>query len=249
MTMTSTELAQDGTVVLRTLADPVRGLAEAVGRRRVATVLGVSTLALLVFTAVVTPRIDYEAQAAAELSRGPGAADVTQHQREAAAATARKLGYVGNATLALLTPSVGAALAAAFLWLGFRVAGTRPGYKETFAAMAHGQLPAFLAPLLSIPAVLSRGLVGADDAKRLLPSSLAALFPSAPPPLAAALGAADLFTLWAVVLVALGMSRASGASRRRAFTVTIVLFLAYVALVQVVPAALFAVGPGPRGGP
>jgi hypothetical protein len=249
MTMTSTELAQDGTVVLRTLADPARGLAEAVGRRRVATALGVSTLALLLFTAVAVPRVDYDAVAEKKLQgRGPDAGEVTQFQREEAAAAARKLGYVQGYTVAVVVPSLATLLAACFLYVGFRVAGTKPAFKPTFAATAHGQLPVFLAPLLSIPALLVRGVVP-PDARYLAPTSLGALFPKASPPLAAALSSADLFTLWAVVLVALGMARASGASRRRAFAVTIVLFLSYVALVQVVPAALFAGGPGPRGGP
>jgi hypothetical protein len=251
--MTPAEIAQDGSVVVRTLLAPERGLGEAVGRRRVATALGVATLAALLYAAVLVPRIDYQAVAAAKLERGErgeaGAAEVTQHAREEAVATARKLGHVSGFAGAALGPSVAALLASAFLFMGFRVAGARPGFKETLSATAHGLLPAFVSPLLAIPAVLARGQLAPDEAARLLPSSLAALAPAAPPPLAAALSAIDVFSLWSLALVALGMARASGASRRRAFAVTIVLFLAYVALVKVVPAAAMAGGPGPRGGP
>lgn len=248
--MTATELAQDGSVVVHTLFAPARGLAAAVERRRVATALGVATLVSLLFTAVLLPRLDYEAVAAGKLAAGePQAAEPTAHEREEAVATARKLGHVGGWTGAALGPSAAALLAAAALFLGFRVAGTRPGFKETFAAVAHGMMPAWLAPLLAIPALLARGVLSPEEVPRLLPSSLAALAPAVPPPLAAALGAFDLFALWALALVALGMARASGASRLRAFTVTIVLFLAYVALLKVVPAAAMAGGAGPRGGP
>jgi hypothetical protein len=78
-----------------------------------------------------------------------------------------------------------------------------------------------------------------------LPSSAAALLPQgAPAPAIAGLSALELFTVWSVALVASGMAIASGASRARALTVTIVLFLAYVALFKVVPAASLAAGPG-----
>lgn len=246
---TTTELAQDGSVVLHTLLTPDRGLSDAVGRRRVSTALGVATLASLLFAAAVVPRLDYEKIAAAKLERGPEAADTTQHEREEAVVTARKLGHVSGWAGAAVGPSLAVVLSAAFLFLGFRVAGTRPGFKETVAATAHGMMPAFLAPLLAIPAALSHAPLSPEDVPRLLPSSLAALVPAASPPLAAALSALDVFSLWALALVALGMARASGASRTRAFAVTLVLFVSYVALLKVVPAAVMAGGPGPRGGP
>jgi hypothetical protein len=110
-------------------------------------------------------------------------------------------------------------------------------------------MPVFLAQLLAVPAILSRGTIAPRDAASLVPSSLAALAPQAPPALAGLLSSLDLFALWAVALVALGMARASGASRLRAFTVTLVLFASYVALVKVAGPALLAGGPGPRGGP
>jgi hypothetical protein len=251
--MTSTELAEDGSVVLQTLAAPGRGLAEAVTRRRAATALCVATLAALLHAWAIVPRIDYQAVAASKLERaGPEAGETTAHQREEAVQTARKLGQIAGWGGAALGPTVLALAAAAFLFVGFRVAGTRPAFRETFAATAHGLLPSFLAPLLAIPAVLARGVIPPDEASRVLPSSLAALVPRAAPPLVAALSAVDLFSIWSLVLVALGMARASGASRRRAFAVTIVLFVSYVALLKVVPAALFGGGhgpPGPRGGP
>jgi len=251
--MTTTELAQDGSVVVRTLLAPGRGLAEAIGRRRVATALGVATLVSIVFAGVLAPRLDYDAVVARKLARATPeaeteAVELTQHQREEAVATARKLGNVSTWTAAALWPSVAALLAAAALFVGFRVAGTKPAFKETFAAVAHGMMPVWLAPLLAIPAVVVRGTLTPDEVPRLLPSSLAALVPAAPPPLLAALGALDLFSLWALALVALGMARASGASRRRALAVTTVLFVAYVALLQISLPALLAGGPGPNGG-
>jgi len=150
-------------------------------------------------------------------------------------------GWAGAAA----SPSLLALGAAAFLFVGFRVAGTRPGFKETFAVAAHGMLPSWIGALLAIPALVLRAPIAPDDLPRLLPSSAAALLPQgAPAPAIAGLSALELFTVWSIALVASGMAIASGASRARALTVTIVLFLAYVALFKVVPAASLAAGPG-----
>ncbi|HSD21972.1 MAG TPA: YIP1 family protein [Anaeromyxobacter sp.] len=243
--MTTTELLQDGTVVAHALAAPGRGIAEAAERRRALTALCLATAASLVFAAVALPRLDYEAAARARV-RGAEALEQTQFQREEAVATARKLGHITGWAGAALAPTLLAAGAAVLLFAGFRVAGTRPGFKETYAVAAHGMLPIWLAGLLAIPAVLARAPLPPDDLPRLLPSSLAAIVPRAAPPLVAALSAVDLFALWAVALVATGMARASGASRARAFTVTLVLYAACVALLKVVPVALLG---GPGGGP
>ena len=248
--MTASELADDGAVIGRTLAAPVVGLAAAVTRRRSLTALALSTLAALAFAAVAVPRLDHDRAAAAKIDRGPRAAELTPHAREEALATARKVGALAAWGGAAAGPTLAALGAAVALFLAFRVAGTRPPFRETFAASAHGLLPIWLASLLAIPAVLSRAPVPAEDVGTLLPSSAAALLPrGAPAPIAGALGGLDLFALWAVALVAIGMARASGASPRRAAVVTLVLYAAWIAVARVALPALVAAGVGPRGAP
>lgn len=255
--MNMTELLEDGSVVARALTAPEHGLSRAVERRRAGAALAIATLASLLSAAAVVPRIDYEGAAAAALDErpraGPEEDELTPYQREEALARARKIGTLAGWVAAGLQPAAFAVVAAAFLFLGFRVAGTRPGYRETLSVAAHGMLPVWLSGLLAIPAAVVRAPIPPPDVPRLLPTSLAAFVPAASPPLVAALSSVELFSAWAVVLVATGMSRASGASRRRALAVTVVLFLAYVALLKVVPAALAAAGAGgpggPRGGP
>lgn len=248
--MTSSEIAIDGAVIARTLASPSVGLASAVDRRRSLTALALGTAAALAFAAAAVPRIDHERAAARALDRGPKAAEMTPHDREEALATARKLGQISGWAGAATGPALTALGAAVALFLAFRVAGTRPAFRETFAVAAHGLLPLWLAKLLAIPAALARAPIPAEEADRLLPSSLAALLPAgASPALGGALGAVDLFALWAAALVAAGMARATGASRRRAFAVVAVLYLAWIAVARVALPSLAAAGPGPRGGP
>jgi len=247
--MTASDLASDGSVIASTFTAPVAGLASAVERRRSLTALALAMLAALAFAIAAVPRIDYERQAGSLLDKDPKSAELTPHARGEALATARKIGEISGYAAALLSPALLALGAALSLWLAFRVAGTRPAFKETFAVAAHGMLPVWLARALAIPAALARAPLRVDEVDRLLPSSAAALLPQgAPPALAAALGGLDLFALWAVALVATGMARASGASPRRSAVVTVVLYVAWVAVAKVAPAAGPGAG-GPVGGP
>ncbi|ACG75486.1 conserved hypothetical protein [Anaeromyxobacter sp. K] len=243
--MTASELSTDGSILLRALAVPQHGFPLVTTRRRAGLALAIATAAALATAAAVLPSTDFGA-AALVADRGEDGAELTVSQREDNAATARKLGLIAGWAGAAALPALLAVAAAGCLFVGFRVAGARPDFKATLAVTAHGMLPVWLRGLLAIPAALVHAPLAPADVPRLVPSSLAALVPSAPPPLAAALGAADLFTVWALVLVAVGMARAAGTSRLRAAVVTLVLFAAYVALLQVVPAALSAGGPGPR---
>lgn len=248
--MPASEIAVDGKVIARTLVAPALGLAAAVERRRSLAAVVLATLAALAFASVAVPRVDYESAAAAELARQPKAAELTPHDREVALATARKVGQLAGWAGALAGPALRALGVAVALFLAFRVAGTRPAFRETFSVAAHGLLPIWLARALAIPAALARAPIPADQAGALLPSSPAALLaPPAPPALAGALGALDLFALWAVVLVSTGMARASGASRRRAAAVTVVLYVAWVGVVKIaLPAVAAAAAAAPPGG-
>ncbi len=248
--MTASDIVSDGRVIARTLTAPALGLASAVERRRSLGAVLLGTLAALALASVAVSRVDYETAAAAELARSPKAAELTPHDREEALATARKVGEVAGWAEALTGPALRTLGLALALFLAFRVAGTRPAFRETFAVAAHGLLPIWLERLLSSPAALARAPIPADQASTLLPASPAALLPpGAPPVVAGALSALDLFSLWAVVLVATGMARASGATRRRATIVTVVLYAAWVGLVRVALPAALAPGPGPGGAP
>jgi hypothetical protein len=246
--MNASEIAADGTVIARTLASPSLGLASAVARRRSLTALALGTLAVLAFTAVAAPRLDFERAKARELDQSPKAAEMTPHDREEALATARKVGQVSAWAAAATQPALWTLGASLFLFAAFRVAGTRPGFRDTFAVTAHGLLPIWLAKLLAIPAVLARAPIAAEEVERVLPSSAAALLaPGAHPALLGALGAADLFALWAAALVAAGMAQASGATRRRSAAVVAVLYLSWIAIARVALPAFASAGP--KGGP
>jgi hypothetical protein len=244
--MSTSDLLDDGSIVLRALATPGSGFSAVADRRRAAVALAVGTALALLAAAVTVPRTDYGSGEPAGEARGDGQppAELTQYEREENAAAARKLGALVDWAGAAALPTLLAAGAAAALALGLRVAGARTSFQPALAVTAHGMLPLWLARLLAVPAALAHAPVPAADVARLLPSSAAAFLPAgASPALSGALGALDLFSLWAVWLVALGMARVAGTTRTRALVTTAVLYVAFVAVFRVAIPSLLTAGP------
>ncbi len=236
------ELSADGNVIVSTLAEPAAGFARAVARRRALTVVVISTAISLAAAALILPRINAEAIAGDALRP-----DMTPHERLQAMETATKLYEVKTWAEAALGPVSSALALACVLWVAFRVAGARPGFKATFTVTAHALVPSALRALLTVPAVMAHAPVNPNELSQLLPSSVTAWLPGSvhwPGPALAAAGALDLFTLWSVVLLGSGMKTAAGASRLRTWLVMAVLFASYVAVFKVV-AAHFSPGGAP----
>ncbi len=229
--MVASEFANDGSVIWATLTNPEAGFAKAVFRRRALTAVLVATLLSLVATALIMPALDSEAVAGDQLRP-----DMTPHERGEAIERAGKLFQVTTWATATTRPVGSAFLLALVLWLAFKVAGAKTGFKATFTVAAHALLPSALKLLLAAPAALLRRPISPDQVPKLLPSSLAELLPSSLPPMALAVAhAIDLFTVWSIYLTIAGMVKASGASWRRASLVVLVLFAASIALFTVAP--------------
>jgi len=218
----------------QTLVHPASAMPQVAESGRFVPALAAATAAAILFAVVAVPRLDFGKVAADVLDRAPDAAQMTPHQREDAVAAARKIGAVAGYAGALLGPTFMALGAAVALWLGFKIAGGQPGFRPTFAVASHAQLPGALQQLLALPAVLRAEVVDPTLLPRLLPSSAGALLPAgATGPGASFLFALDLFGLWTVALMALGMARASQVSRGRAVATTVLLWLAWVAVFKV----------------
>jgi hypothetical protein len=247
--MSRTDLREDGAVAATVLTAPSRGLDLVVVRRRSLVAVLVATLASLLFAVAAVPRLDFAKAASRALEMGPAAAEMTPFQREEAIEQTRKVGGIAFYAGSAFTPALSALAAAFFLWLAFKVAGTSPPFKGTLAVTAHGLLPVMLSKLLMLPAIILKAPIDPEALQRLLPSSLAAFLPEKLSPVAlAAAGALDLFAFWSLALVVVGMSKLSGASTRRATVTVVVLWLAYVALLRVAPAAAMAAARGMAGG-
>jgi len=208
-------------------------------QRRAWPALLAATLAALLFAAVASPRVDYEGAAAEALDRGEAGSDLTPHEREAALATARRVGVFAaylDAAIGTALRAVGMAIA---LWAAFQVAGGHPDFRGSFSVACRGLLPGALRRVASLPALLGRTELSPFELGRLLPAGPGALLePGARGPLPSLLWSVDLFSLAAVALVAAGMAAVAGVTLRRSLATTAVLWIGEVAVLEVALPAL-----------
>lgn len=247
--MSSIELREDGAAAAAVLTAPARGLALVVERRRSLTAILIATAVSLLFAIVAVPRFDFEKAALQQIELAPGASEMTPFQRDEAVAQARKIGGVAVYAASAFSPAFSVLVVAFFLWLAFKVAGAAPPFKGTLAVAAHGMLPVLLAPLLLLPAIVMKAPVDPTGLSRLFPSNLGAFLPEqSSPVMLAVAGSLDLFSLWSLVLVTAGMASLAGTSRRRAATAVGLLWVAYVCLLRIAPAAAMAASRGMGSG-
>jgi hypothetical protein len=230
--------------IAEALVAPARGLAAVADRKSYLAPLVAATVASVLVAAIATPRIDFERPVIEELDRDPEATQqLSPHEVEQKLAQARKLGALASYAGALFGPTLAAFAASLGLGVAFRVAGARPAFLPTLAAASWGLLPLALRRVLLVPALLRMESVAPRDVDRALPSSLGALVPAgAALPLASLAHALDLFSLWAVVLVSLGLAHVAGTSRARAFTVVLVLWGSYLLVTHVALPGLLGAG-------
>jgi hypothetical protein len=216
---------------LLTFWAPVRALGQAADKRLFVWPLVLVTLCGLGVTALSVSRTDYTTMAEEALEQLPAeeAAKLTPHEREEKIATSTKVALVQAGAGGLLGPTFVALGGAFFLWLGLKVAGGKPSFAGAFAVLAHAQLPAAVAKLLAIPALLTRSTLRVGELNDLLPSSLAALAPDGlTVGKLALLGSLDLFALWSVVLVVVGMAHVAKVTPLRASLAVLVLWASFV---------------------
>ena len=185
-------------LAVRTLAGtflaPSRGLSGAASRGSTWPPLLAATLASLLLAAALAPRLDVTPLVEARLEADPAAAQLSPHDRGQRLAQAGKLAPVSAFASALAAPVARALAVALALALAFRVAGASPAFSACLAVAAWALLPLALRDLATLPAALRAGAVTPEEARGLLPSTLAALLPATRPlPLARLLSGLELF--------------------------------------------------------
>lgn len=197
----------------------------------------VAFLVLLALSAVVgylvVERIDPAAQEAAVREmfeeRGMRGAEL-ERQVEAATSINRRIAPflpVFGVVFSIIAYLV---IAGLFL-VGARLLGGAIGFKQSLATSLHALMPQAVGALLTIPVVLAQGTVDPEAAQagNLLPSNLAFLAPEdAHWSLEVLLGSLDFFSLWTLVLLAIGYRIVAGLSRNAAIGLTVTFWLLWI---------------------
>lgn len=192
----------------------------------------------LALSLVVTPKLDMK-QVMREAIEESGQ-ELPEAQLERQVEMAEKFKWVGTASQVVLQPAVYLLMAGIFLVV-LRLAGSEIDFRRSLSVSVHGMMPFLVATLLTIPVVMSRAELSLKDVQsaRYLHSNLAAFASdSTGKPLMALLSSIDLFSIWTIVLLAIGYRVVGKVSKAAAFGVVIGLWAVVVAG-KVALAALF----------
>ena len=157
--------------------------------------------------------------------------DMPPEAMEQALQLAKIFQYVGPTLALVLVPAAMAVLALLF-WLGLKLMSSDAKFLPLFSATLHAYWPpSVVGSLLSVVVVLRHSNITPEKLQSLVKSNIGAfLGPDAHPALLAALASLDVFTIWAVVLLILGLTTIGKITTGKATGMVVGLWVFYVAL-------------------
>jgi len=191
-------------------------------------VLLLTTLVAVGAQLATLPHLDMEATIRAGM--GQRSPDMDDEQIEKIAERASSFAWVGAAASVVIVPVIMLAMAGIYL-LGLRLAGSETDFAHTFSAVLHAYFPASLTKGVLLVALLQRmGKIPGEAMQNIVKSNPGAFLGAEAPHWQVALGSFfDLFNVWTVVLLVLGLATVGGISRKKAGVVTAVLWGLYLA--------------------
>lgn len=191
-----------------------------------------------VMTMLVMQRADMEEMIRARIEQS--GREVPAEAVEQQVEMMERFGWVFGLLGAVVTPVMYLAGAAVLLAI-FKLLGSDLGFPQSLSTFLYGMAPWIVASLLALPVLLSRDSLTVEEMQSgtVLMSNLSFLAPEdAGAGLRAALSAIDVFSLWTLVLLAIGYRIVARVSTGTAAGVLVGLWLVWV-LGKVGLAALF----------
>lgn len=200
--------------ILGVFIAPARTFAAIARRPGWVAPLLLSTVLSVLGTAVLLPRMDFEAVVREQLAARDET--ISEERVEKALAVQKRFAPLGYAW-AVLAPTLVGLLIAAIFWLSFKAFGWELSFRQSFGATCHAFLPNLLSAILLILFALRLERFNPADLGDLVRSSPAFLVDRpANPVLHSLLQSLDVFSIWALVLFVVGYSVAAKVSRGKA---------------------------------
>ena len=185
------------------------------------------TACSLLITALILPRLDVEKMIRQTLEkRGQ---TVPEDRIQSIVSTQRKVIQITTVVFGALTPTLISLLVALVYWASFKAFGWDFTYRQGLGATTHSFLPGVLGALLLVPVILQRQTLDPRGMGELLQSNLGFLVDkSSSAMLHSLLQSIDVFSLWSLVLLTIGLSAAARVSRKAAGGVVFAIWFIYV---------------------
>lgn len=185
-----------------------------------------STVLSVVLSAVLLPRMDFEAAVRERLAeRGE---TVSEERIEKIVSAQKKFAGFGY-VWATCAPALVSLAVAGIFWLSFKAFGWELSYRQSFGVTTHAFLPTLFASLLLIFFVGRLERVNPADLDDLVKSNPGFLVDRhANPVLHSLVQSIDVFSIWAFALLVLGFALAAKVTRGKAAAVIGTLWAVYV---------------------
>ena len=173
------------------------------------------------------PHMDLEATIRTSMEKSNP--DMDDEQIAKIAERASKFAWVGSAASVVFIPIVMVVMGGIYL-LGLRLTGSETDFAHVFSTVLHAYWPAGVAKGVLFLALLQRvGKMPAEALQTLVKSNVGAFLPADAPHWQVALGSFfDIFNLWTIVLLVLGLSIVGGVSRKKAGVTVGILWVLYL---------------------
>lgn len=155
--------------------------------------------------------------------------EIPEEEMEKSIERAEKTGSLTSLLGGLFVPVLGLLLALVFMVV-CKLLASDLDFGSSLSVVLHSLMPLVVSSLLSVPVVLSRTTIGYDDLRNgsLLASNPAFLLSDeASAPLRSLLGSLDVFTIWTLILLAIGYSQVGRMPLRKAGLIVFVLWLVF----------------------
>jgi len=171
---------------------------------------------------ITVPRIDFETMSRQAMeAKGMTAGPQAEQGLRFAIAFAKGIQYVIPFLLIGIL-----AVAALLYWLGVRLVGGQATYLQVFSVVLYGFTPVVVRQLVKIPIILTKHDLDPRAVETVVRSSPAFLTSfKTNPMLFAFLSRLDVFSIWSLILIVIGLAAASKLSKTKTAAVVIVLWI------------------------
>jgi hypothetical protein len=211
--------------LLGVFVSPVRTFASIAARPTWVLPVAISAGLSFPLSELVLSRIDWRAVAAEQLA----SRHLSDAQIEEALPTIRKIGWIAGDVVSVAGPFVVTLVVALVLWGACQAFGWEVRFPQALGVTAHAFFPAILVTPALLVALWNRHTIDPETLGDALHTNLGFLFdPKTERVLHSLAASLDVFSLWAMALLVLGLSSAAKSSRMRMALLVVSLWALFV---------------------
>lgn len=192
----------------------------------------------VVATAIIMPKIDMEATIQQQIEKS--GRSVSDADLERAAAMGGKFAAIAGYASAVFGPIVISAILGGIFFGFVRLWKGGSTFMKVFSVIVHSFIVQLIKVIVAIPLVIRKESLLAEEAQQIVQSNLSLFFnrEETSAPLYALASRIDIFSIWTLVLIIIGLTAVSKLNIKQSATISIILWLIYIAFTVVI-AAIF----------